>query len=144
MSPRTFGSDRPTRRSRAERLIFIPIYHYAPAGQPWLHGSYTIQVAGMWPPRIPNPAIRESIRKWRVILRLLKEDKVVVQAGRNCPLCYTYWQRGAKNPCHRCPIFKVTRQKWCRGTPFRPRPSLADARAFILFLRAVLVLNHGE
>jgi len=107
--------------------------------------TYEIEVSGMWPGKILCPSIRESIAKWRAIVRFLTANNsaVLVKAGGGCALCHSYLDILLIDPCYHCPIFKVTHINKCLSTPFRQRPELRHAEAEVLFLRAILKLNGG-
>ena len=55
-------------------------------------------------------ALKESIKKWKGILRGKKVDG----GTNNCPLCKLYWS----NDCYGCPVYKLSDKQGCENTPY--------------------------
>ena len=56
-------------------------------------------------------ALKKSIIKWEKIAKSTKE----MDLGRvNCALCYLF----GDDLCEECPVYKKTKKKYCRDTPY--------------------------
>lgn len=70
-------------------------------------------------PHTKKRAIKESIKKWEVIVAFLglTEDTIECPDEDTCPLCAKYkWT----NECDdECPVKEKTGKNWCNGSPFR-------------------------
>ena len=76
-----------------------------------------------------------SIRKWqRIVLRRLQigfKGYIDEQGHFTCALCRQYF---CAYECDECPIFWITKQDTCSGTPYTSDPSFLRALAELLFL----------
>jgi len=61
-------------------------------------------------------ALRGSIRKWDLIAQGIGLN----EGGSNCPLCKMFCRGGgwSTGDCKECPVFLVTKNTQCGGTPY--------------------------
>lgn len=98
-------------------------------------GSNRVQVEGTWP-KTRVAALRESIRKWEFVVKELEASpcRKIVCDAEGCALCQLYLE----NNCIGCPVKKNIGLSYCVGTPFKPIPTLQDARSEVAFLKSLL------
>jgi hypothetical protein len=88
-------------------------------------------------------ALKASIKKWEAKEKTVEENLgkfVDIDCGLyTCPLCMKF-NRSTDDDCKECPIYAVTKQKFCRGTPFHKAYNLIDKK----FTLRTLAACHAE
>ena len=78
------------------------------------------KVSGEWP-KTKLPALRESIRKWKWLVKTIREGKLPPRTyADTCALCVLYLILDAEENknCNGCPVREKTKRHGCQGTPY--------------------------
>ncbi len=76
-------------------------------------------------------ALRESIRKWKWLVKYLEEhpDGLIPRTGvSTCTLCLVFLIGG----CFNCPVYERTKRAYCERTPHSKYNSVGEHRNHVL------------
>ena len=109
-----------------------------------------LKSSGTWA-KSRKGAIRQSIQKWKSIVKNLETHQYVPDDGQGdtCSLCNLRRQQDLAPGVCVCPVKDMTHQNGCIGTPYLLYASAVEnhddalraARAEVLFLEAVYALE---
>lgn len=93
-------------------------------------------------PKTRIAALRESIRKWKWLVKYLTKYQMAPLTGTDsCSLCSIFIQ----NDCFGCPVFEYTGEPYCSKTPYAKyanirnyKPGIKYAQQEVEFLESLL------
>lgn len=95
----------------------------------------------VWLVKTQKQALDASIEKWSTIIKLIEcnMSPLVNEGGaESCGLCYLYHSR-ENGDCHKCPVYKKTKETDCKGTPYR---DYSDEKQDLR--RPAILLKHAK
>ena len=73
-------------------------------------------------------ALELSIEKWEGKVDILKSDEIPVLYGtQDCALCLEYLGTHKDGYCINCPVYNLTKQIGCQGTPYETYIEILNA-----------------
>ena len=73
-------------------------------------------------------ALELSIEKWEGKVDILESDEIPVLYGADdCALCLEYLGNFLEGYCKGCPVYNLTKQTGCEGTPYEKYIGILDA-----------------